>query len=76
VITHRQPPAILARRLHDALAAEADVLAGVSELPNSCGVFARILGHTSAMVEAAMKRVWGEARLALFNLPVPDLRKM
>jgi urease accessory protein len=45
VITHRLPPAILARRLRDALAAEADVLAGVSELPNSCGVFARILGH-------------------------------
>lgn len=76
VITRQLPAATLATRLHEALAAETDVLTGVSELPNHCGVFARIMGHTSAIVEAAMKRVWGEARLALFNLRVPDLRKM
>ncbi|HET7061753.1 MAG TPA: urease accessory protein UreD [Nitrosospira sp.] len=76
VITRQLPPSTLATRLHDALAAETDVLAGISELPNKCGVFARIMGHTSAIIEAAMKRVWGEARRVLFNLPVPDLRKM
>jgi urease accessory protein len=52
-----------------------DVLIGVSELPNRCGVSARFLGPTSKAVRAALKDAWNAARLRLLDAPVPDLRK-
>jgi urease accessory protein len=51
------------------------VLAGVSELPNGCGVCARFLGPTSKEVRAAWTNAWNAARLALLGAPVPNLRK-
>jgi urease accessory protein len=51
------------------------VLAGVSELPNACGVSARILGPTSKTVRAALTNAWNAGRQALLGAPAPDLRK-
>jgi urease accessory protein len=51
------------------------VVAGISELPNGCGVSARFLGSTSKAVRAALTNAWNAARLALLGAPVPDLRK-
>jgi len=76
VITRKHPVGALVDRLHDCLAAQPEVLAGVSELPNGCGSVVRVLGHTSAEVGAAMRVAWNEARLALVGLPAPDLRKV
>jgi urease accessory protein len=52
-----------------------DVLTGVSELPNGCGVSARFLGPTSKAVRAALRDAWNAARLTLLGAPAPDLRK-
>jgi hypothetical protein len=74
------PPITLAGRLYQALAPQKQVLVGVSELFNSCGVHLRILGHTSMTVGTAVQLAWNEARFALVNLPAPrptpDLRKL
>jgi len=51
------------------------VLAGVSELPNGCGVSARILGRTSRSVRTALTSAWNAVRLAVLGAPAPDLRK-
>lgn len=75
VVTRQLPAGILVDRLHRCLATRQDVLAGVSELPNGCGVVVRALGDTSATVAAAMRAAWNEARLALVGRPAPDLRK-
>lgn len=75
VVTRKCSAKALVDRLHDCLAAQPDVLAGASELPNGCGASVRILGDTSATVGAAVHGVWNEARLLLLGLPAPDLRK-
>lgn len=75
VITRKLAAGALVDRLRQCLATQPDVLAGVSELPNGCGASVRALGHTSATVGAAMRVAWNEARLALIDLPAPDLRK-
>jgi urease accessory protein len=75
VITQQLPPGVLSDRLHHGLAGMPDVLVGVSELPNDCGIAVRMIGHTSASVASAMHVAWNEARLALVRLPAPDLRK-
>jgi urease accessory protein len=61
--------------LRAALAGCPEVLAGVSELPNACGLGLRLLGPTSAAVQAALRTGWTAARLALLGVPPPDLRK-
>jgi urease accessory protein len=66
VITRQRPAGALVDCQHQCLAAQPEVLAGVSELPNSCG----------AAVGAAMRVAWNEARLALVGLSAPDLRKV
>ncbi len=75
VVTRKSPAGALVERLHHCLAAQQEVLAGASELPNGCGAVVRILGPTSAALAAAMRAAWNEARLAVVNLPAPDLRK-
>lgn len=65
----------LCDRLRAALAAEGEVLAGVSLLPSDCGVGVRILGPTSATVQAAVRVAWDAARRELLGAPAPDLRK-
>jgi len=74
VVTHRVPAAELVELLRQAMT-DCGVLAGVSELPNGCGVSARLLGPTSKAVRAALANAWNAARLALLGVPAPDLRK-
>src|SRR5262249_41165382 len=74
VVTQQAPAADLVELLRHALAGR-DVLAGVSELPNGCGVSARILGRTSKTVRTALTNAWNAARLVLLGAPAPDRRK-
>jgi urease accessory protein len=74
VVTQRAPAVELVELIRQTLAG-GGVLAGVSELPNGCGVSARLLGPTSKDVRAALRSAWNAARLALLGVPAPDLRK-
>jgi urease accessory protein len=74
VVTQRRRADELVELLREASSREG-VLAGVSELPNDCGVSARFLGPTSKAVRAALRHAWNDARLALLGAPAPDLRK-
>ena len=74
VVTRQTGADELVALLRDALAGE-DLLAGVSELPNGCGVSARLLGSTSKTVRAALTKAWNSVRLTLLDAPAPDLRK-
>src|SRR5262249_995178 len=74
VVTQRAPTVDLVELLRHALTG-CDALAGVSELPNGCGVSARILGPTSKIVRAALTDAWNAARLVLLGAPAPDRRK-
>ena len=74
VLTQRTCAAELVQLLRRAMSGD-DVLAGVSELPNDCGVSARFLGPTSKAVRAALTSAWSAARLALLGAAAPDLRK-
>ena len=75
VITARMDPADVVALLRVALSGCADVLAGVSELPNWCGAIVRLLGPDSRTVRAAMATAWNAARLASVGAPAPNLRK-
>ena len=74
VVTEQRPAEELVELLRESLADKA-VLAGVSELPNGCGVSVRLLGSTSKTVRAALTNAWQAVRLALLGAPTPDLRK-
>jgi len=74
VVTERVPVEELVEVLRGSLA-DCDVLAGVSELPNGCGVFVRLLGRASKPVRAALTDSWNAVRLALLGVPAPNLRK-
>jgi urease accessory protein len=74
VVTKRASAADLVELLRHTLAGR-EVLAGVSELPNGCGVSARILGPTSKTVRTALTNAWNNARLVLLGAPAPDRRK-
>jgi urease accessory protein len=74
-VSRRMSPRALSDRLHDRTRHMADVVAGVSELPNECGVWVRLMGRTSAHVRQALHAAWDEARLALTGMPAPDRRK-
>jgi urease accessory protein len=75
VISGQTEPADLVAVMRTALAAHAEVLAGASELPNGCGVAARLLGPSSKAVQAALRTAWNAARLELLGAPAPNLRK-
>jgi urease accessory protein len=75
VISSRFSPGRLVTELRDALAAHRDILAGVSELPNSCGAAVRLLGPSSRSAKAAMRTAWDAARRVVIGTPAPDLRK-
>jgi len=74
VVTQQEPADELVELLRESLA-DNDVLAGVSELPNGCGVSVRLLGRTSKTVRAGLTTSWQAIRLALLGAPTPDLRK-
>ena len=57
------------------LAVGRDVLAGVSELPDDCGIVTGILGPSSQSVRAAVTNTWSEVRRVLLGAPAPSPRK-
>jgi len=73
-VTDQVPAEELVELLRESLRDDA-VLAGVSELPNGCGVSVRLLGCTSTDVRDALERSWQAVRLALLGVPIPNLRK-
>lgn len=75
VLAEQPGPADLVALLRQAVADVPDVLVGVSELPNACGVAVRVLGYMSRTVQHAVRATWNAARLALIGVPAPDLRK-
>lgn len=74
VVTRQKPADELVELIRESLP-DHDVLAGVSELPNGCGVSVRLLGRTSKAVRAALTDSWHAIRLVLLGAPAPDLRK-
>jgi len=74
VVTRQKSAVELVEVLRGSLSGS-DVLAGVSELPNVCGVSVRLLGRTSKAVRAALTGSWNAVRMALLGAPAPDLRK-
>jgi urease accessory protein len=75
VVAPQPGQAELIAALRTALAARADVLPGVSELPNGCGVAVKLLGSTSKAVRTGLNTAWNAARIALLGVPAPNLRK-
>jgi urease accessory protein len=75
VIAGQTDPATTVAVLRSALADSTDTLAGVTELPNGCGVAVRLLGPTSKAVRAALRTAWNAARIVLIGAPAPDMRK-
>jgi urease accessory protein len=75
VISGRTDPIAMVAGLRAALESCPDVLGGVSELPNGCGVAVRLLGSTSKAVQTARATAWNTARLELLGTPAPTLRK-
>jgi urease accessory protein len=75
ILTTQVDLGLLVAQLRQASAAKTDVLVGVSELPNACGVGIKVLGSTSKAVQAAVRTAWNASRLALLGVPVPNLRK-
>lgn len=75
IVTQQVPTRALVQRLRTRLADQADVLVGISELPNSCGTFVRMFGMSSLPVKEVFRLAWNEVRIALRGVPAPDLRK-
>jgi urease accessory protein len=75
ILTTRMKVSETAALLRSALAACPDVLAGVSELPNGCGVAVRLLGSATQAVKVAFRTAWNSARTALLGVPAPHLLK-
>ena len=75
VLSRCLSPGRLVAELRAALTAHRDILAGVSELPNSCGAVVRLLGPSSRSAKAAMRTAWDAARKSLIGVAAPDLRK-
>ena len=58
--------------LRDGLQAHADVYAGISTLPNGCGVWARLLSREAVALRSALSVLWRTARkLLLGSYPSP-----
>ena len=75
VISGRTDPIAMVAGLRAALESCPDLLGGVSELPNGCGVAVRLVGSTSKAVQTARATAWNAARLELLGTPAPTLRK-
>jgi urease accessory protein len=75
VISRRTDPITMVEGLRTALESCLDVLDGVSELPNGCGVAVRLLGSTSKAVQTARATAWIAAHLELLGTAAPHLRR-
>lgn len=75
LVLTREPASELISALRSALRPLAGCYAGVSALPNDCGVWLRILAVDGATIRAAMLTAWGTARTQLTGQPPPPRRK-
>ncbi len=73
-LTPLAPAAEVADTLHEALRPCA-VSFGVSELPDECGAWARIMGSDPPALARAVHTAWDALRRLLIGVPAPDLRK-
>lgn len=60
--------------LRDSLGSMPGVYAGISELPNGCGIWARLLAREAHQLRAAIDAAWGVARRVLLGQE-PRLRR-
>jgi urease accessory protein len=75
-VIHRQAPvSALMDALRDATANIAHIYVGVSELPNGCGAWLRILAADAVALRAAMTSAWQAARQALTGQTPAPRRK-
>jgi urease accessory protein len=74
-ITARVSPESLTAVLRASLSDLPTAIAGVSELPNGCGVGVRVLAPTSKSAQSALNAAWDAARRTLLGTPAPHLRK-
>jgi urease accessory protein len=74
-ITAGMNPASLTSTLRASLSDLPTAIAGVSELPNRCGVGVRVLAPTSKSAQSAVNSAWDAARRVLLGTTAPDLRK-
>lgn len=77
VISPLQPAALLADRLHEALASavEEDTYFGVSVLPSDCGAWVRLLGDDTVLMQRLTTLAWQVTRELLLGVPAPRIRK-
>jgi urease accessory protein len=61
------PTAPMETALRDELHSNDAVYAGVSSLPNACGVLVRVLAPDAVALRSALRAAWSTARLLLFN---------
>ncbi len=74
VVERDLPPQLLTRTLWHSLDQAGAVFAGASELPNCCGVWARVLCEDGATLRRSMDALWMAARRALRGT-LPALRR-
>jgi urease accessory protein len=68
-------PADKAERIHDRLAADVDLAAGVAygacRLPNDAGLIFKVLGRETAQVKAKVREFWEVARAEITGAAIP-----
>ena len=65
----------LKKRLRDVLQADTAVYAGVSDLPNDCGLFVRLLARDAAELRIVSNRTWVACRESLLGMRPAPRRK-
>jgi len=73
-LLHSGVDAALKKRLRDILHADKTVYAGVSDLPNGCGVFVRLLARDAAELRIVSNETWAACRESLLGVR-PGLRR-
>ncbi|MGW7447073.1 urease accessory protein UreD [Kitasatospora sp. NPDC054795] len=79
VLSPLAPAGRIADVLHEAVAdcgrGRAELLYGVSVLPQDSGAWLRLLGSDTRAVAAALRAAWDAVRQLLIGVPAPQLRK-
>jgi urease accessory protein len=76
VLTRATEPSKLADRLDNCIRAVPGVDGGASRLPGMDGVVARVIGHSSRAVQAALHRLWRTVRLSVLGVDVPKVHSV
>lgn len=76
VLTGQLDAAGLADQLDGCVQATPGVEGGASRLPRADGAVARVLGHSSRAVQAALHQLWRIARALILGVDVPTLYRV